>query len=258
MDYTDRELVRVRNALLCISGIAWVALLFWPGMSSHCTAMASGSTSWRELLEMPKAINALASLEAGWFLMLVAMMAPMLISPANHIRMQSFRHRRLRSIGLFLIGYFGIWLAAGVVLMSTELQAESIVRPLYLSMACVAVVLIWQFSPVKQYCLNRVHLHPRLAAFGQAADHAALRFGVGHGIWCVGSCWAMMVLPMLLSRGHVGAMLTVSILTFSERLEKPAWPCWSWRLSGKLMRVIIAQSRIRLRTNGPSLVGLSR
>ena len=61
-----------------------------------------------------------------------------------------------------------------------------------------------------------------------------------------------------MQRHQVVAMAAVSFLAFSERLEQPVWPCWNWRLSGKLMRIIVTQARIRLRDNRPSLVGLNR
>src|SRR3546814_20852665 len=52
------------------------------------------------------------------------------------------------------------------------------------------IALVWQFSPVKQRCLNRGHDHRPLAAFGWRAHRDALLFGSVHGIWCVGSGWA--------------------------------------------------------------------
>jgi predicted metal-binding membrane protein len=110
----------------------------------------------------------------------------------------------------------------------------------------ILLAIVWQLSPVKQRCLNRCHAHTELAAFGVAADLDALRFGVSHGIWCAGSCWALMLSPMLLPQGHVAAMAIVAVLTFSERLEHPKPPSWRWRGLGKVSRIAAAQARIRL------------
>jgi predicted metal-binding membrane protein len=85
----------------------------------------------------------------------------------------------------------------------------------------VTMAIIWQCTPLKQRCLNRCHLHREIRAFGSAADLDTIRFGVTHGFWCVGSCWAMMLAPMLLSHGHVVAMAMVSVLMFGEWLEHP-------------------------------------
>jgi len=193
------------------------------------------------------AMNPPASVAAGWALMLVAMMSPVLIAPVCDIRVRSFKRRRARSIALFVAGYAAIWMALGGVLVAAGLAARMLAPQSCLPAACVSLIaLVWQFSPVKQRCLNRCHAHAELAAFGAAADFAALRFGVSHGIWCGGSCWALMLLPMLLPRGHVVAMAMVAVLIFSERLEQPMPPCWRWRGLGKVKRILAAQMRIRL------------
>jgi predicted metal-binding membrane protein len=84
-------------------------------------------------------------------------------------------------------------------------------------------------SPDKQRCLNRCHNHRPLAAFGVAADWDVFRLGFAHGFWCVGSCWAAMLLPMMLPTGHLAAMAAVSVLMFCERLDPPRPPAWRWR-----------------------------
>ncbi len=103
MIYDARELARVRNPVLIISAVTWILLLLEPSslhVFVHCPATNSGvlPASFQMLLAM----NPPASLEAGWALMLIAMMSPVLIPPVRHIRLRSFRHRRARSIALFL------------------------------------------------------------------------------------------------------------------------------------------------------------
>jgi len=114
-------------------------------------------------------------------------------------------------------------------------------------LALVALIaVIWQSSPIKQRCLNRNHAHTELAAFGWAADLDALRFGWRHGVWCFGSCWALMLLPMLISRGHIAAMAAVTLWLFAERLERPTPPQWRWHGPDKALRIVIAQIQARL------------
>jgi predicted metal-binding membrane protein len=175
------------------------------------------------------------------------MMLPTLAAPIGHIVERSFNRRRARSIGLFIFGYAAIWMAAGAVLLSTRIALNWLVPQSYVPAVVVGIIaVVWQCSPVKQRCLNRNHNHRELAAFGLAADLDALRFGVTHGIWCVGSCWALMLFPMLLSEGHLVAMAAVTVLMISERLEQPQRLSWRLRLRGKLMRIVVAQTRIRL------------
>jgi predicted metal-binding membrane protein len=193
------------------------------------------------------AMNPVSSMTAGWALMLVAMMSPTLIAPVHHVIKRSFKRRRPRSVALFLFGYAAVWMAAGAVLVTATLMLNLLAPPSYLPVVGLGIVaLVWQCSPMKQRCLNRGHNHSELAAFGFAADLDALRFGIIHAVWCVGSCWALMLLPMLLVEGHLTAMAAVTFLIISERLEHPRPLSWSLRFRGKLMRILIAQTRIRL------------
>jgi predicted metal-binding membrane protein len=179
--------------------------------------------------------------------MLVAMMAPLLTAPIRHIYDRSLACRRARAIALFIAGYAAIWMLAGILLVIL-VPAIGLGLSKSWAMAALATIfaLIWQFSPIKQRSLNRCHAHPELSAFGLTADFDALRFGLKHSIWCVGSCWALMMLPLLLGRGHLIAMAVVTGLLLSERLESPAPAKWHWRCPGKALRIAVAQTRMQL------------
>ena len=127
MTYDAREFARVRNPVLLISAVTWILLLVEPvsmRVFAHCPVTSSGAmrlpASWQMLMTM----NPLASLAAGWVLMLVAMMSPVLIPPVRHIRLRSFAHRRARSIVLFVAGYGAMWMAAGVMLLGLVMEAR--------------------------------------------------------------------------------------------------------------------------------------
>jgi len=243
-----QELARVRNPVLLLSAAAWILLLANPGGMvghAHFHAMRSGGLPLGARFRMLLAMNPPAALAASWLLMLVAMMAPVLIPHVRHIRRRSFRRRRARSTALFAAGYGAIWMAVGAVVLAIDLAVKLFAQQSYLPAAGVLLLAsVWQFSPSKQRCLNRCHANTELAAFGPAADFDALRFGVRHGLWCAASCWALMLFPMLLPRGHVVAMAAVAVLILSERLERPMPPAWRWRGLGTLTRIAIAQARI--------------
>jgi predicted metal-binding membrane protein len=246
-----REVARVRTPILLISAAAWGLLLVEPGglaMVTPCMAIHSDARPWSASLQLQLVMHPPAALAAGWVLMLVAMMAPALIQPVHHLRVRSFTHRRARAIALFAAAYAAIWIALGSGLVALTLAVAWLVPYSYLPAATgLLIAFVWQCSPIKQRCLNRCHAHPALAAFGVSADLDALRFGATHGTWCAGSCWAWMLLPMLLPRGHLVAMAAVTVLTFSERLEQPRRPGWRVRGLGKAIRIVVAQARIRLR-----------
>jgi predicted metal-binding membrane protein len=251
--YDAREFARVRNSVLLVTAATWILLLVGQSsmlMSAHCPAANCRAMPWPASFQMLLAMNPPTSLAAGWTLMLVAMMSPVVIPPLYYIRLRSFTHRRVRSTALFLAGYSAIWITVGGVLLAIELAVNLLAPQSYLPAAAVVLIaFVWQCSPIKQRCLNRCYAHPALAAFGGAADFDALRFGMTHGIWCAGSCWALMLAPMLLRQGHVVAMAVVALVVFSERLEEPKPPRWCLRGLGKAVRMVIAQARMRLQQN---------
>lgn len=238
--------------VLSISVLLWILMVGNPGnimTVQHCPVTASGPspTSLQMLLEM----NPVSSLLAGWILMVGAMMLPKLIMPIQHIYDQSLKRRRFRSALLFTFGYVAIWAIAGLLMVGIILGFSLLIPQSYLPAILVGIIaVIWQFSPVKQQCLNRGHNHQALAAFGWKADRDAFLFGVMHGIWCVGSGWALMLFPMLLPEGHNLAMLFVTFLMLSEHMEHPRLPRWRVCSRAKLMRILLAQIRISPKNSG--------
>jgi predicted metal-binding membrane protein len=236
----------VRNCLFFMSAVAWILLLVDSGALEQCPVAASGTLSWLEPLRMLFDMRSLVTLATDWALMLMAMMSPTLIPPIRHVWLQSFRHRRARSIVLFVGGYGATWMVAGMVLIALAPGLRSVFPKSPVLLASISfVTLVWQFSPVKQVSLNRGHAHPPLRAFGGGADTDALRFGVAHGIWCVGSCWPFMLLTLVVPHSHVSVMAALTLLVFAERLETPAAPRWTLRAPGKAVRIAIAQTRLQ-------------
>lgn len=240
---TDTWLVK----LAAVGAAAWVALAFsWRDV----TLPAFCSASWVPLTEsfdLALLFNSPAQLASGWALMLAAMVPPLIIAPLRHVHDRSFARRRGRVMLLFVAGYAAVWMIAGVGLQGMALATRwTVPAPLACLAFATAVALLWQVSPAKQWCLNRCHRRPPLAAFGTAADRDAFAYGLSNGASCVGACWALMLLPLFVGQAHVLAMLAVALFTFAERLEDPAPLAWRWRGAGKAVRIAVAQTRIRL------------
>jgi len=246
-----RERMQIRVAVLLVSAAAWILLLLEPramGVSTLCPAgmesMSSGS-----FLEMVAFRP--VPLIAYWVLMTLAMMTPLMVAPLSHIYYRSLARRRLIMIQLFAASYAAIWVIAGIILLPVLMASRWLISSSPASAAAfVLVALVWQLSPAKQKCLNRCHSHPPLAAFGIAANRDAVCFGLSHGAWCVGSCWAVMLLPLAFPRFHLLAMAAFTLWLVAERLETPVAPRWRWRGPAKAFRILYVQTRIRLQRTG--------
>jgi predicted metal-binding membrane protein len=190
--------------------------------------------------------NPLAQLASDWALMIAAMMLPLIVGPLRHVRDRSFRRRRARAMLFFVAGYLAIWMNAGLGLQLMALTARWAASAPLLYLGLTATAILWQISPAKQWCLNRCHRRPHLAAFGASADRDAFNFGLTNGVSCAGACWALMLLTLVAGQGHVLGMIAFTLFAFAERLETPGPLEWRWRGPGKSLRIISAQARIRL------------
>lgn len=179
-------------------------------------------------------------------------MPPLLDRPLAYVRDRSFARRRLRSTGLFLLGYGAMWMAAGAVLVILAIALRAFLQPPGAAPVIAALAaLTWQVSPWKQACLNRCHGLARLSPFGLAADRDALRFGLIHGSWCAGACWALMALPLTIEAGHFAAMALVALFLLAERQERPRPPAWRRRWP----RAVWPVGRALVRSSLPARAG---
>jgi predicted metal-binding membrane protein len=239
----------VRSTVLVLAAQAWALLLTLPPdlvpSTHHLAGTLDGRRPSFDVLTWYLQPGGPAS---GWMLMVAAMMSPMLIAPVRYVRDRSLARRRPRAVALFVAGYGTTWAAAGAVLLATVLGAQQLAAPAPLGAAsALLVAVIWESSPAKQRCLNRSHAHPALRAFGAAADLDALRFGITHAAWCVGSCWAVMLLPPSAPSGHLAVMAAVTAWLVAERIEGPAPARWTLRRPAKAARLLVAQTRWWLR-----------
>ncbi|KAB8044386.1 DUF2182 domain-containing protein [Janthinobacterium aquaticum] len=226
MFYNKNVANRIQRYLFAVSGVALLVIFapsLWAGPEPVAIMCGSG---W---IAGSKA-DWILSAGTGWLLMVVAMMTPLNLQPILHIRISSFSDRQWRSTLIFLAGYLAIWLLGGYAIKVLELMVSRSVREVSVQAGAFALIAcVWQASPFKQKCLNACHSHRPLAAFGRAADIDALRFGLEHGMWCLGSCWALMLFADSLVQWHLAGMIAVSLLMYCERMDAPAYPAWKLR-----------------------------
>jgi predicted metal-binding membrane protein len=261
-----RQRRRIRTPVLAVTAVAWaVTLLADPLTSASGSGAGSAPESGALQLPAPAALHAghahhavvdaglpvshlstqnVAGLLIGWALMLTAMMAPLLIPALRHVHARSLRSRRWRAVSLVTVAHAVVWTVGGIVLLAvaSALRSVSGYADLAVLLGLVAA-LTWQLSPLKQHCLNRHCTHPPISSFGGAADREALRFGGTHAAWCLGSCWALMLVSLLAPSWHVAVMLVVSVWMWVEPLDRPQRPTWRVRLPLRFLRIAGATVR---------------
>jgi len=151
--------------------------------------------------------------------MILAMMAPLLRMPLTQVWHRSLAQRRTRAVMLFALGYGAPWIVtlAALTYLALCMRALTAEHPELALLAIGALAVLWQASPLKRRCLARCHARRPLRAFGHAADFDALRFGVTAALWCIGTCWALMLLALTLSHAHLLGMAAIAALALGER-----------------------------------------
>ena len=147
-----------------------------------------------------------------------------------------------RSGGSFLValavaGYLASWAAFGVVvyipvLLATDLAATVPWLKQHSSMAAPLLFFVagaFQFSALKYRCLDKCRSPFSLVMQrwqGKRDRRNAFRLGFESGIFCVGCCWALMLLMFAFS---VGSLAWMALLAVVMAVEKNL--SWGRRLS---------------------------
>ncbi len=150
----------------------------------------------------------------NWYLMVVAMMVPLVFQPLRWVAFQSFYYRRRKAILFFLLGFVLPWMIAGAP-VAWLLTHDWIHNP-FLASGMFGLAALWVLVKVRTRALVFCHLRVPLAPSGWHADYSCLRFGLLIGASCVVTCGFLM-LGCALTGHNLIAMLGGFILGVIER-----------------------------------------
>jgi predicted metal-binding membrane protein len=235
------------SSILILALAAWAALWFADDFANgalhvhHLGHYAGGSGSMVLLFV------------GGWTVMVVAMMLPTtlpIISTFHTIA--GTRGDRFSLVGLVVAGYIITWASFGVIIYLTYLLLHWLVNSTPVlkdnSWAAVPSLLIlagfFQFTSLKYRCLDKCR-----SPFSFVIEHwqgrkykwLALRLGIDHGIFCVGCCWALMLLMFIVGFGSVGWMFVLALIMAIEKNVS-----WGRRISTPLGIILISLGVILL------------
>lgn len=178
--------------------------------------------------------------------MTLAMMLPTSL-PVLFVFSSITRQRSNQALLLVLVitGYLLVWtLFGGIVYFSTlVLQSLATANSWLVNYSWVSapvlllVAGVFQFTPLKYQCLEKCR-SPLSFVMGHWTGRRdrlqALRLGVDHGVFCVGCCWALMLLMFVVG---IGSLMWMMILAAVMGIEKNA--SWGRRLSAPLGIVLL-------------------
>jgi predicted metal-binding membrane protein len=168
---------------------------------------------------------------AMWLVMMVAMMTPA-VAPTVLLMLTIERRRHAERAAarssMFFVGYLAVW---GLFSLAATLAQWALHDAALLSGAMGhavpglgAAILVaagaYQFARLKSVCLRRCRTPVEgLAHSWRPGLGGALRMGLGHGLYCVGCCWALMT--VLFAAGIMNP-LWIGLLALAVLAEKLA------------------------------------
>lgn len=212
-------------AVALVAALAWAYLLTGAGtmqdMDGMLMPMSAGP--WT-------AAHALIML-CMWVVMMVAMMLPsalpMILLHATIARRNTAAGGPGPAVALFALGYLAVWSLFSVAAVALQylLERAALLSPM---MESTSIVLaggtliaagVYQWTPVKSACL--AHCQSPLdfvLAHWRSGRLGALRMGIRHGAYCVGCCWALMLLLFVGGVMNLAWIVGLAVYVLVEKL----------------------------------------
>ena len=205
-------------AIVAAWTVAIAAEVTGRGHALHHDALAEGALpTWA----------ALGLFLLAWQLMITAMMLPSSLPLVRLFNLASADQPRPQlARAAFLSGYAVLWTGFGAAAFIGDLGIHYLVdhwgwlaaRSWLLAGGVLVLAGAFQFSSLKDRCL-RLCRDPAayLDRHYRGGVRGAFRLGAGHGVFCVGCCWALMLVAFAVGVANLGWMATLTAIMVYEK-----------------------------------------
>jgi predicted metal-binding membrane protein len=232
LNETALETALKHDRWLTAGALAIVVLLCWSWivpMARDMYGTMEGSASWMMAPEWDWTSTLL--LFAMWEVMMIGMMLP---SAAPTLLLYAMVSRKSANGGstplrvyAFACGYLAVWtlfsvavtplqrMLSDMMLLSPMMELQN--RPLSAAMLIIAGV--YQLTRFKRSCLNHCRSPVELIVERfRPGTIGALRMGFEHGFYCLGCCWALMLLLFVGGVMNLWVVAAISLFILAEKL----------------------------------------
>ena len=213
-----------------LAGLAAVVILSW----LYLWLMATGMDY--DAMAMPAAPRAASSgvlilTFVMWTVMMAGMMlpsaAPVIVLYGAMARKHTELGSTLPATWTFAAGYLLVWTVFSIAAtgLQAALEASALMTPemtvasARLGALALVAAGVYQVTPLKQACLHKCR-HP-LEFFmtrWRAGSAGAFRMGLEHGTYCLGCCWALMLLLFVAGVMNLTWVALIAAFVFAEKL----------------------------------------
>jgi predicted metal-binding membrane protein len=222
---------------LVVASWAWIV-----AMARDMYGPMTGASAWmmRAGWDAPQ----LFLLFAMWVVMMTAMMLPSaapLVLLYGTAAQRSHRAAAALQVYALTAGYLAAWAAFSLAatVLQRALMARLLVSPMMemtstrAAGALLVIAGLYQWTPMKHSCLRNCQSPLGfLMTRWRNGTAGAFRMGVEHGVYCVGCCWALMLL--LFAGGIMNLTVIVAVAVFVALEKLMPVGVWWVRTSGAL------------------------
>ena len=156
----------------------------------------------------------------AWQVMIAAMMLPSSLPLVRlYSRATERAPQRGRSMAAFISGYALVWSAFGLAAFGGDAALHAAVNASpwlsdhdwWIGGSVLALAGAFQFTSLKDACLDKCR-HPAqfLTRYYERGPGGGFRLGARHGAFCVGCCWALM---LVMFAAGVASLIWMALLT---------------------------------------------
>ena len=226
-----------KNLLISFLWVGFFTLIFFSWLYVYNMSLSMG-LNWlgkkgipveMQTMNMPSMIS-LKMLFLMWSIMMIAMMLPAMVPTLRSYQdlMKSADGSWLGWIGV-LFGYIIIWVGFAFCISLTQvlftkvdfLNSEGVARSNWFISALIIFAGIFQFSSVKDLC-HGVCIAPFVYFLKKWRPGltGGLKMGLGLGIYCVGCCWAFMLLAFAMGYMNFIWMGLIMLIVILEKIPQ--------------------------------------
>jgi len=222
-----RPKVLAAVCVIALAGLGWLALgLLYSGMGTFealCRPLVLPGAAW--------GASGFAIVALMWGAMTLAMMlpsaSPMILTYAEIADTAARKHERIVSPFMLATGYMVVWLgfAAAATLAQFAFTRAALLDSGMQSASGLfsgAIFIgagVYQFSALKHACLTQCqHPFPFFFANWATTPRGVFRLGVRQGLYCLGCCWAMMLVMFAVGVMNVIWMAALGVLMTFEKI----------------------------------------
>jgi predicted metal-binding membrane protein len=171
---------------------------------------------------------------ACWQVMTLAMMLPSSIQMMTMMTYAARKQSRIFTIiGAFVAGYAAVWTAFALVAFAGDTFIHRAVdswpwlaEHYYLiGAATFTIAGVFQFTPLKERCLAACRSPLSFfVRYYRAGIAPAWRLGLRHGLFCLGCCWALMLVMFGVGIGSLAWMAALAgVMTIEKAVPGGRW-----------------------------------